>query len=76
MGVHAVFCPYDELKEYIKEAKTIMDNLFQQKHILVAHIFYYGSKKIEYEIHYNETIITISLVDDLSYKNGGMTDEK
>lgn len=49
------------------DAKNIIDKVVQEENITVEDIFYGATRRIEYELQYNDTIISVSLVDDLSY---------
>ena len=50
------------------EAKNIIDKVVQEENIIVEDIFYGATRRIEYALQYSDdTIISVSLVDDLSY---------
>lgn len=51
----------------LADAREIVNNVLFNNNIEVIEVFEYGTSKIEFMLKKNSKIISVSLVDDLSY---------
>lgn len=56
------------MREQLNNIKEkILETVKKEEKIEVAEIFWYGDKKIEFMLLYSDFVISVSVVDDMSY---------
>ena len=56
-----------KLNKQIEIVKEIIQEIIKKEELKIEDIFSYGDRKIEFMVYYGVFVISISVVDDLSY---------